>query len=58
METVFNIPGVGRFLIDGVGNRDYPVVQSTILMLAASFVIINTLVDLLYAVVDPRVKYD
>ncbi len=58
VETVFNIPGVGRFLIDGVGNRDYPVVQSTILMLAASFVIINTLVDLLYAVVDPRVKYD
>lgn len=58
VETVFNIPGVGRFLIDGVGNRDYPVVQSTILILAASFVIINTLVDLLYAVVDPRVKYD
>ena len=58
VETVFNIPGVGRFLIDGVGNRDYPVVQSTILMLAASFVIINTLVDLLCAVVDPRVKYD
>ena len=53
-----NIPGVGRFLIDGVSNRDYPVVQSTILILAASFVIINTLIDLLYALVDPRVKYD
>lgn len=58
VETVFNISGVGRFLIDGVSNRDYPVVQSTILVLAASFVIINTLIDLLYALVDPRVKYD
>lgn len=58
VETVFSIPGVGRFLIDGVGNRDYPVIQSTILVLAASFVIINTLVDLLYAFVDPRVKYE
>lgn len=58
VETVFNIPGVGRFLIDGVSNRDYSVVQSTILILAASFVIINTLIDLLYALVDPRVKYD
>ena len=58
VETVFNIPGVGRFLIDGVTNRDYQVVQSTILILAASFVIINTLIDLLYALVDPRVKYD
>lgn len=56
VETVFSIRGVGRFLIDGVGNRDYPVVQSTILVLAGSFVIINTIVDMLYALVNPRVK--
>lgn len=58
VETVFNIPGVGRFLIDGVSNRDYQVVQSTILLLAASFVIINTIIDMMYALVDPRVKYE
>lgn len=56
VETVFSIRGVGRFLIDGVGNRDYPVVQSTILVLAGTFVIINTIVDMLYALVNPRVK--
>lgn len=58
VETVFSIPGLGRFMIDGVSRRDYPVVQSTVLVLAATFVVVNTLVDLLYGFVDPRVKYD
>ena len=58
VESVFSIPGVGKYLVDAVGNRDYPVIQSTILLLATMFVVVNTVIDLLYAVVDPRLKYD
>ena len=58
VETVFSIPGIGRFAVDSVGNRDYPAVQGSILVLALTFVMVNTAVDLLYAAVDPRVKYD
>ena len=58
VETVFSIPGVGRFVVDAVGNRDYPAVQGSVLVLAATFVIVNTVVDLLYAAVDPRIKYE
>lgn len=57
VETVFSIPGIGRYMVDGVLKRDYPVVQSTVLVFAFTFVVINTIVDLLYAVVDPRIKY-
>ena len=58
VETVFSIPGVGRFMVDGISNRDYPVIQSTVLLFATTFVVVNTLVDLLYGLVDPRVKYN
>ena len=58
VETVFSIPGVGRFVVDSVSNRDYPAVQGSVLVLATTFVVVNTVVDLLYAAVDPRVKYD
>lgn len=58
METVFSIPGIGRFVVDSVSNRDYPAIQGVVLVLAVTFVLVNTLVDLLYAAVDPRVKYD
>ena len=58
VETVFSIPGLGRLMVDGVLKRDYPVVQGTILVFAVVFVLVNTLVDLLYGVIDPRVKYD
>jgi len=44
--------------VSSVNGRDYPAIQSTVLVLAASFVIVNTLVDVIYALVDPRVKYD
>lgn len=57
VETVFSIPGMGRYLVDGVLNRDYPVVQGAVLVLTATFVIVNTLTDLIYAAVDPRIKY-
>lgn len=58
VETVFSIPGLGRFMVDGISNRDYPVIQSTVLVFAVTFVLVNTVVDLLYGFVDPRVKYD
>ncbi len=58
IETVFSIPGVGRYLVDGVLKRDFPVVQGTVLVLAITFVVVNMLVDLLYAAVDPRIKYE
>ncbi len=56
-ESVFGWPGVGRLLLDSIFSRDYPVVQGVVLLLASSFVIINLLVDLLYAYVDPRIRY-
>ena len=58
VETVFSIPGIGRFVVDSVSNRDYPAIQGAVLVLAVTFVLVNKLVDVLYAAVDPRVKYD
>jgi len=55
-EQVFNIPGVGRLLIQAVTRRDYPLVQGVVLFIAMVYVLINLLVDLLYAVLDPRVS--
>ncbi|OUQ86081.1 peptide ABC transporter permease [Brevibacillus brevis] len=56
-ETIFGWPGVGRYIVTAIGNRDYPVIQSGILVIATIFVLINLLVDLLYAHIDPRIKY-
>ncbi|KUP08526.1 peptide ABC transporter permease [Bacillus coahuilensis p1.1.43] len=56
-ETIFGWPGVGRYIVDAISSRDYPVIQSGILVIATIFVFINLLVDLLYAVVDPRINY-
>ena len=56
-ETIFAWPGVGRYLYEAISYRDYPVIQSGILLIAAAFVFINLVVDLLYALVDPRIKY-
>lgn len=57
-ETIFGWPGIGRYLYDAITYRDYPVIQSGILIIATIFVFINLIVDLLYAVIDPRIKYD
>lgn len=57
VETVFSIQGIGSLMVSGVLNRDYPVVQGTVLVLATTFVLVNLLVDILYAVADPRIKY-
>lgn len=56
-ETVFAIPGIGQLVVQSVLRRDYPVIQGVTLVVATSYVMINLLVDLLYFVVDPRVKY-
>lgn len=55
-ETVFAWPGVGRLLVDAIKYRDFPVVQATILVLAAMFVVVNLAVDLLYFALDPRIR--
>lgn len=56
-ETVFALPGIGRLAVESIKARDFPVVQASILVVAASFVVINLLVDLLYAYVNPRIRY-
>jgi peptide/nickel transport system permease protein len=56
-ETVFNIPGVARFLVEAIRWRDYPIVQNLVMFVAVIAVVINFLVDMLYAVLDPRIKY-
>lgn len=56
-ETVFAIPGVGTLLLDGIFGRDYPVVQSTMFMIATTFVAVNLLTDIAYAFLDPRIRY-
>ncbi len=56
-ETVFTLNGVGRFVVDAVARRDYPVVQALVFLIAFGFVIVNLLVDLTYAWFDPRIRY-
>ncbi|HKO08144.1 MAG TPA: ABC transporter permease [Alphaproteobacteria bacterium] len=56
-ETVFNIPGVARFLVEAIRWRDYPIVQNLVLFIAVIVVVANFIVDLLYGVLDPRIKY-
>ncbi|WP_406944893.1 nickel ABC transporter permease [Halobacillus sp. SY10] len=57
-EQVFAINGVGRLMIDAIAARDFPVVQGTVLLVATLFVVVNLLVDIIYAFVDPRISYD
>jgi len=56
-ETVFAWPGVGQLTVQAIYNRDYPLVQAAVLVLACTFVIVNLLVDLSYALIDPRIRY-
>ena len=58
VETVFAWPGVGRYMIEAIGGRDYPVIQGFTLFMAAFFVVLNFSVDLLYRVLDPRVRVE
>jgi peptide/nickel transport system permease protein len=57
-EQIFGLPGLGWTLLNGVYQRDYPVVQGTVMVFAATFVLVNLLVDLLYTYLDPRIRYE
>ena len=56
-ESVFAIPGVGRLVVDAILQRDYPVIQGVLLIFSATYVIVNLVIDLLYVVIDPRIRY-
>lgn len=56
VETVFNIPGIGQLIISSVERRDYAVIQGTVLLITVTYVLLNLLIDLLYGIVDPRVR--
>jgi peptide/nickel transport system permease protein len=58
VENVFSIKGLGRVLIQGILDRDYPIVQGAILVVSFIFVFANLLVDVLYTIIDPRIRYD
>ena len=58
VETVFAWPGIGRLIYEGISFRDFPVVQATVLMNGAMVVVVSLVVDILYAVVDPRIRYE
>ncbi|HID15246.1 MAG TPA: ABC transporter permease, partial [Candidatus Atribacteria bacterium] len=57
-ETVFSWPGVGRLLVEAILFRDFPVVQSALLIVAIMFVLVNLIVDILYAFLDPRIRHE
>ena len=56
-ETVFNIPGIGRLVVDAIARRDYPIIQGVIMIFAGIYVLVNLLVDLSYTFLDPRIRY-
>jgi len=56
-ETVFNIPGVGRLVVDAISKRDYPIIQGVILMFSGVYVLVNLAVDMSYTLLDPRIRY-
>ncbi|MFQ5458601.1 MAG: ABC transporter permease, partial [Myxococcota bacterium] len=57
-EKVFAWPGIGRLLVEGIEARDYPLVQGCVLTISLSYVLVNLVIDLLYAAVDPRIRYE
>jgi peptide/nickel transport system permease protein len=56
-ETVFNIPGLGRLTVDAITNRDYPIIQGVIVVFSGAYVLVNLAVDLVYTLIDPRIRY-
>ena len=56
-ESIFAWPGVGRLAFEAISNRDYPLINGSVLLFAATFVVVNLCVDLLYATLDPRIRY-
>jgi peptide/nickel transport system permease protein len=56
-ESVFNIPGIGRLVVDAITRRDYPIIQGVMIIFAAVYVLINLVIDILYSFIDPRIRY-
>jgi peptide/nickel transport system permease protein len=56
IERIFSLPGIGSYIVDGINNRDYAVVTSVTLVMSTIFVLVSLLVDILYAVMDPRLR--
>jgi peptide/nickel transport system permease protein len=56
-ETVFALPGIGRLTVDAILRRDYPIIQGVTLIFSAVYVLVNLVVDLSYALFDPRIRY-
>jgi peptide/nickel transport system permease protein len=56
-ESIFNIPGVGRLVVDAITRRDYPIIQGVMVVFAAVYVLVNLVIDILYSFFDPRIKY-
>jgi len=57
IEKVFSIPGIGKLAVDAMSNRDLPQLQGTVVYIALVFVVVNLVVDLSYALIDPRIRY-
>ena len=57
VEVVFNWPGMGRLLVDAVDMRDYPVIQALVLLFSLEFILINLIVDVLYGLINPTIRY-
>jgi peptide/nickel transport system permease protein len=57
VESIFAWPGIGRLLFEGISSRDFPVVQATVILGGVMIIIVNLLVDILYAYIDPRIRY-
>jgi peptide/nickel transport system permease protein len=56
-ETVFNLPGLGRLVVDAILRRDYPIIQGLILVFSFVYILINLLIDIAYTLLDPRIHY-
>ncbi|MNI88865.1 Nickel transport system permease protein NikB [compost metagenome] len=58
IETVFSWPGIGRYVVDAINGRDYPVIQAFALLMAVTYVMITVLIDIIYRWIDPRVRIE
>lgn len=57
IEQIFSLPGIGRFALEGINLRDYPVVQGSIIIISGAFILVSLLLDMVYALIDPRIRY-
>ena len=56
-ESVYNVPGLGRLVVDAILKRDYPIIQGLILMFSLVYILVNLTIDILYTLLDPRIRY-